>query len=89
MNSHSYAIDVSTNTMQCNIDDVGKAVRLKLGILAVTVGVLISVAFFVLEFSFGIEWIIPLGLIGGGAFSMYEGWAGWCVVRAIGFKTPH
>ena len=59
--------------MQCNIDDVGKAVRLKLGILAVTVGVLISVAFFVLEFNFGIEWIIPLGLIGGGAFSMFEG----------------
>lgn len=89
MNSHSYAIDVYYGVMQCNIDDVGKAVRLKLGILAVTVGVLVSVAFFLLEFNFGIEWIIPLGIIAGGAFSMFEGWAGWCVVRAIGIKTPH
>ena len=89
MNSHSYAIDVYSITMLCNIDDGGKAVRLKLGILAVTVGVLISVGFFLLEFNFGIEWIIPLGIIGGGAFSMFEGWAGWCVVRAIGIKTPH
>ena len=75
--------------MQCNIDAVGKAVRLKLGILAVTVGGLISIGFLIFNFNFGIEWIIPLGFIGGGAFSMFEGWAGWCVVRAIGIKTPH
>ena len=75
--------------MQCNIDAVGKAVRLKLGILAVTVGGLISIGLLIFDFNFGIEWIVPLGLIGGGAFSMFEGWAGWCVVRAIGIKTPH
>lgn len=75
--------------MQCNIDAVGKAVRLRLGILAVIAGGLISVGFILLNFNFGIEWIIPLGIIAGGAFSMFEGWAGWCVVRAIGIKTPH
>ena len=63
--------------------------RLKLGIVAVLAGLGISVGFFLMNFNFGIEWIIPLGIIGGGAFSMFEGWAGWCVVRAIGIKTPH
>ena len=75
--------------MQCNIDAVGKAVRLKLGISAVTVGGLISICFLIFNFNFGIEWIVPLGMIGGGAFSIFEGWTGWCVVRAIGIKTPH
>tara|TARA_S200000501_G_scaffold69418_1_gene61397 strand:- start:8100 stop:8306 length:207 start_codon:yes stop_codon:yes gene_type:complete len=68
---------------------MGKAVRLRLGILAVIAGGLISVGFILLNFNFGVEWIIPLGIIAGGAFSMFEGWAGWCVVRAIGIKTPH
>ncbi|RPG76050.1 MAG: hypothetical protein CBC45_001220 [Euryarchaeota archaeon TMED85] len=77
------------NIMQCNIDAMGKAVRLRLGILAVIAGGLISVGFILLNFNFGVEWIIPLGIIAGGAFSMFEGWAGWCVVRAIGIKTPH
>ena len=75
--------------MQCNIDAVGKAVRLKLGIMAVIAGMITSLVFIVLNINFGIEWIIPLGIIGGGVFSMIEGWAGWCVVRAIGIKTPH
>ena len=75
--------------MECNIDDVGKAMRLKLGIVTVLTGLGILLGFLLLDFSFGIEWIIPLGMIGGGAFSMFEGWAGWCVVRAIGIKTPH
>ena len=75
--------------MECNIDDVGKAVRLKLGIVTVLAGLGILLGFLLLDFSFGIEWIIPLDMIGGGAFSMFEGWAGWCVVRAIGIKTPH
>jgi len=75
--------------MQCNIDAVGKAVRLKLGIMAVIAGMIISAVFILLDINLGIEWIIPLGIIGGGIFSMIEGWAGWCVVRAIGIKTPH
>ena len=75
--------------MECNIDDAGKAMRLKLGIVTVLAGLGILLGFLLLDFSFGIEWIIPLGMIGGGAFSMFEGWAGWCVVRAIGIKTPH
>ena len=75
--------------MECNIDDLGKAMRLKLGIVTVLAGLGILLGFLLLDFSFGIEWIIPLGMIGGGAFSMFEGWAGWCVVRAIGIKTPH
>ena len=29
-----------------------------------------------------------LGCLAGGAFSIFEGVKGWCVVRALGFKTP-
>jgi hypothetical protein len=28
-----------------------------------------------------------IGLTAAGAFGVFEGWAGWCVVRAMGFKT--
>ncbi len=75
--------------MECNLDAVGKAVRLKLGILGVFAGLITTVFFVLLGIDFGVSWIIPLGIIGGGAFSMFEGWAGWCVVRAIGIQTPH
>lgn len=72
----------------CNINAKGKAARLISGILTAIVGaVLITLA--------------AMGVIGGawpwwaggvavaaGAFQIYEGWAGWCVMRAMGFKTP-
>ena len=32
--------------------------------------------------------IVAIALLGSGAFMTFEGWSGWCVVRAMGFKTP-
>ena len=75
--------------MQCNIDAKGKAVRLKLGILGILGGIAVAISFFVIQPNWEMMWIIPAGMIFGGAFSVFEGWAGWCVVRAMGFKTPH
>ena len=34
-----------------------------------------------------IAWGVTIALIVLGAFQIFEGWAGWCVVRAMGFKT--
>ncbi len=74
--------------MQCNIGAKGKAYRLKLGIIGLIFGIIVALSFFILEIKSGIFWLIPTGIIVGGAFSIFEGWAGWCVIRAMGFKTP-
>jgi len=73
--------------MQCNIDSKGKAVRLISGLAVVSVGLTIL----------GLEvygvmtgrwaWGLAVVLMGVGAFQIWEGWCGWCVLRAMGFKT--
>lgn len=73
--------------MQCNIDAKGKAVRMKMGIrtlvFAGVLGTLILTG--VLSSSL---WWYPFGAITfGGAFTVFEARAGWCVIRAMGFKT--
>jgi hypothetical protein len=35
-----------------------------------------------------IAWWGVLASIAGGSFAIWEARAGWCVVRAMGFKTP-
>ena len=71
---------------ECNIDARGKAVRLKLGIMGVVTGLVLAPTFYVTGVDLGLVWLIPLGAIGGGGFAIFESWAGWCVVRAIGLK---
>jgi hypothetical protein len=72
--------------MQCNIDAKGKAVRLIMGGLMVIAAAVIAVivAMDVLAPHWG--WAAA-GMGVFGAFGMFEGWKGWCVVRAMGFKT--
>ncbi|HIH56111.1 MAG TPA: hypothetical protein HA288_02520, partial [Candidatus Thalassarchaeum sp.] len=52
------------------------------------IGLIISAAFFMAGVEMGLLWLAPGGAIAGGAFAMFEGRTGWCVARAIGFKTP-
>lgn len=33
-------------------------------------------------------WLIAVAAIGGGAFALYEAKKKWCVMRAMGVKTP-
>ena len=75
--------------MQCNIGAKGRAVRLKLGIAGILGGIAVAISFFLIQLNWGLVWIIPAGIIFGGAFSVFESWAGWCVIRAMGFRTPH
>ena len=77
--------------LECNIDSKGRAMRLVAGILAILGGV---VAYFILTLD-----IIPvpesigtlgvLAMVLGGAFAIFEAKAGWCVVRALGFRTRY
>jgi hypothetical protein len=72
--------------MQCNIDAKGKAMRLLLGgamvLLAAGASVLI-----LLDVLGPAWWWGAAGLAAFGGFGVFEGWAGWCAVRAMGFKT--
>ena len=74
--------------MECNIGAKGKAARLKLGIAAVLGGLVLAgiILSGILEGTFW--WLCVAGAVFGGGFSMWEARAGWCVVRAMGFKTP-
>ena len=72
---------------ECNIDARGKAVRMKLGIRLVIIGIILATLTFfeIIPSSFG--WVFAGGSFAGGAFTIWEARMGWCVVRAMGFKT--
>ena len=73
---------------ECNLDAKGKAARFVGGIAsllgAVVLGILLLTG--TLQFSFG--WYAVGGAVFGGAFALYEARTGWCIVRALGIKTP-
>lgn len=72
--------------MQCNIDAKGKAIRLVIGAISLAAGIVLVA----LWWRGGHEALLYIGLgaIVGGAFGIFEGAAGWCIVRALGFRTP-
>lgn len=69
--------------MQCNIDAKGRAVRLAIGLVTLLAGIIVLWA----AGDTGAGLGVGLGCLGGGAFAVFEGWKGWCAVRALGFKT--
>ena len=74
--------------MECNIGEEGKAARLRLGLMAV-IGSALLAAIVLLGYLEGTFWWLAVaGSAFGGAFSIWEARAGWCIVRALGFKTP-
>jgi hypothetical protein len=73
--------------LTCNLDSRGKALRLILGIIFVFDG-LILLLLRALRTGSTIAWIASIAMILAGAFMIFEGKKGWCVMRAMGFKTP-
>ena len=73
--------------LTCNINSRGKLARLIYGIILVAIGIAMI---FLWAFPGGgiLGWIISVACVLSGAFSIFEARAGWCVVRAMGFKTP-
>ena len=74
-------------SMTCNIDAKGKLVRLIYGLIFVIAGIVLLFAW-ALPAGGALAWIVTIALITGGAFAIFEARAGWCAVRALGFKTP-
>jgi hypothetical protein len=71
--------------LTCNIDALGKRARLLGGIVGVVIAAIVAG----LAFVTGIWWlwIVAAGLALGGGFAIFEARAGWCALRAMGFKT--
>jgi F0F1-type ATP synthase assembly protein I len=74
--------------MECNIDARGKVVRMVGGMFSLFAGIVVGVLFGMDIFTTS-EWLlIAVILIVSGCFAIFESRAGWCAVRAMGFKTP-
>jgi hypothetical protein len=72
----------------CNIDAKGRVVRFVTGIFAILAGLTLAILVSQGVLPSESYWILVTGSIIGGIFAMWEARAGWCVVRAIGIKTP-
>lgn len=73
--------------MRCNIDHRGRRVRLVSGIILVLfgLGLLTSAAGGALG---GVwPWAAGGAVLLGGGFQIFEARAGWCTLRAMGFRT--
>lgn len=73
--------------LQCNIDSKGRAARLIYGVVVLLAGIATAV-FWALPAGTVLAWVVTISLLVAGAFAIFEARAGWCVVRAMGFKTP-
>lgn len=72
--------------MQCNIDARGRAVRRNGGLLCLVLGALSAGAAFA-GAPRGPSLAVGGFLALAGLFQLFESRKGWCVVRAMGFKT--
>ena len=79
---------ISYIMLECNLDAKGKAARFLGGLAAVVGALILAVLLATDTFTFGFGWYAVGGGILGGAFAIFEARAGWCIVRAIGIKTP-
>ena len=70
----------------CNIDQRGRAVRYRIGVVFSLLGLAAAVLGHVLELG-GVVWFVAGPLLLAGAFSLFEANRGWCGLRALGFKT--
>ena len=72
--------------LTCNIDAKGKVVRLIYGIILLLAGAALTI-----WWAWGsgsvLRWCIAGACIAMGAFAIFEARAGWCAIRAMGFKT--
>lgn len=74
--------------MECNIGAKGKLARLVTGIMAIGFAMVLGLLIVVGVLSSSLWWYAVASITFGGAFAIFEAKAGWCIVRAIGIKTP-
>ena len=72
--------------LTCNIDTKGKRLRFINGIVMTVIGLALAL-FLAWPQHSTILWGVSAVCLLSGAFAIFEARAGWCVVRAMGFKT--
>ena len=72
--------------MQCNIDSRGKIARLIGGLILLILAAILAILWAWPARS-PLPWCISGILFIIGAFAVFEGRAGWCALRAMGFRT--
>jgi hypothetical protein len=73
-------------SLTCNIDAQGKAARLRIGIGALVIGLVMLFAWAV-PAGTGLAWFVTLSVLFTAGFSIFEARAGWCALRAMGVRT--
>ena len=73
--------------LRCNIDARGKLARLIYGVVLVVLGLVLLLAWALPAGGFR-AWAVTVVCLLSGAFAFFEARAGWCIVRAMGIKTP-
>jgi hypothetical protein len=71
----------------CNINRKGRIARLIYGLTLLVAGGLLGWSW-ALHSDSPARWIIAGGCAVAGAFGIFEAVKGWCLVRAMGMKTP-
>lgn len=66
--------------MKCNIDRRGRIARLITGLICIVAGIALLIT--------KQWWITAAVLILAGGFQLFEAKKAWCIMRAMGFKTP-
>jgi hypothetical protein len=74
--------------MRCNIDARGRLARLICGILTLIASITLVVLSSIAVLTAWWWWLIAALLAIGGGFQIFEAATGWCIMRAMGFKTP-
>ena len=74
--------------MECNIDQKGRLARLYTGIAAIAFGIVLALVTYLSVIPATLGWLAVAGSIFGVAFAIFEARKGWCIVRAVGIKTP-
>jgi len=73
---------------ECNIGAKGRRVRFVGGAFTILASIIFAILLATETISLGFGWYLVVGLFIGGSFAIYEARAGWCIVRAMGIKTP-
>ena len=72
----------------CNLDSRGRGIRLGIGLVTLAVAVALAALLLTGLIENLYLWFAVLGCLIGGGFAVYEGWSGWCALRAMGVRTP-
>jgi hypothetical protein len=73
--------------LACNIDSRGKLARLIYGIILIALGIVL-IFFWAWPQGEIWKWVVAIACVAAGGFAVFEARAGWCIMRAMGFKTP-